>query len=146
MIEQVSKENLPEVLPLVRAYQEFYKVQSVCDKRNFEFFSKFCGSSEHGSQFLFRKEQEVAGFATVYFTFTSTITSKIAILNDLYTLPKFRGNGVGRQLIDHCREFARVNGAARLQWVTAPDNVAAQKLYDSMGTSKSTWHFYTYST
>ena len=86
------------------------------------------------------------GFATVYFTFTSSITAKVAVLNDLYTSVGYRGKGVGRQLIEHCREFASVNGAARLQWVTAPDNVPAQKLYDSMQTGKSTWHFYTYNT
>ncbi|MFV8784015.1 GNAT family N-acetyltransferase [Microbulbifer sp. SA54] len=146
MIEQVSKGNLKEVLPLFRAYQEFYKVPDISDERNHKFLSQFCESPELGRQFLFRKNGNTVGFATVYFTFTSTIASKIAILNDLYTQPERRGEGVGRQLIEHCRAFAKSNGAARLQWVTAPDNVAAQKLYDSMDLSKSTWHFYTYRT
>ncbi len=146
VIEQVSEESLKEVLPLIRAYQEFYGVQNVCDKRNFEFFSIFSGDSELGRQFLFREHEKVVGFSTVYFTFNSTITSKIAVLNDLYTLPHSRGNGIGRKLIEHCREFAKNNGAARLQWVTAQDNESAQKLYDSMATGKSTWHFYTYNT
>jgi len=122
VIEQVSEGNLKEVLPLIRAYQEFYKVQDVCDEKNFKFFSRFSGSSGFGRQFLFREEAKVVGFATVYFTHASTITSKIAILNDLYTLPSTRGNGIGRKLIEHCREFAKENGAARLQWITSPDN------------------------
>nr|WP_277608784.1 GNAT family N-acetyltransferase [Microbulbifer elongatus] len=133
-------------MPLIRAYQEFYKVQGVCDEKNFKFFSRFTGSSELGRQFLFREEEKVVSFATVYFTYTSTITSKIAILNDLYTSPGSRGNGIGRKLIEHCRDFAKENGAARLQWVTSPDNEVAQKLYDSIDTGKSTWHFYTYNT
>jgi hypothetical protein len=126
VIEKVSKGNLEEVLPLFRAYQDFYKVQNACDKKNREFLSRLCESSELGSQFIFRKNGKVVGFATVYFTFTSTIASKVAILNDLYTLPE--------------------NDAARLQWVTAPENEPAQKLYDSMGLSKSSWYFYTYNT
>ncbi|TLM78009.1 GNAT family N-acetyltransferase [Microbulbifer harenosus] len=146
MIETVSKENLNEVLPLFRAYQEFYKVQDICDKRNEGFLSKFFQPSELGGQFLFRKENKAVGFATVYFTFTSTIISKVAILNDLYTQPENRGEGIGRELIEHCREFAKDKGAARLQWVTAPENNAAQKLYDSMGLAKSSWFFYTYNT
>ena len=83
-------------------------------------------------------------FFSVFFTYASTITAKVAVLSDLYTLSDHRGKGVGRQLIEHCRKYAADNGAARLQWVTATDNQQAQKLYDAMDTGKSTWHFYTY--
>jgi ribosomal protein S18 acetylase RimI-like enzyme len=146
MIEAVSKDNLAEVLPLVRAYQEFYKVSTISDDRNSEFFAQFGESSPFGCQFIYREASNVVGFATVYFSFTSTITAKVAVLNDLYTLPNYRGRGVGRKLIEHCRCFAAANGAARLQWVTAPDNEQAKKLYSSLNTGKSTWHFYTYNT
>ena len=146
MIEAVSKNNLTEVLPLIRAYQEFYKVSEISDDRNSEFFAQFGKSSPAGCQFIYREAGNVVGFATVYFSFTSTIAAKVAVLNDLYTLPNCRGKGVGRQLIEHCRNYAAENGAARLQWVTAPDNEQAQKLYESLNTGKSTWHFYTYNT
>lgn len=146
MIEAVSKNNLIEVLPLIRAYQEFYKVSEISDDRNSEFFAQFGESSPAGCQFIYREAGNVVGFATVYFSFTSTIAAKVAVLNDLYTLPNSRGKGVGRQLIEHCRNYAAENGAVRLQWVTAPDNEQAQKLYESLNTGKSTWHFYTYNT
>jgi ribosomal protein S18 acetylase RimI-like enzyme len=146
MIEVVSKNNLAEVLPLIRAYQEFYKVSEISDDRNSEFFAQFGEGNPAGCQFIYREKGSVIGFATVYFSFTSTIAAKVAVLNDLYTLPSCRGKGVGRKLIEHCRSYAAENGAARLQWVTAPENEQAQKLYDSLQTGKSTWHFYTYNT
>ena len=146
MIEPVSKLNLNEVIPLIRKYQEFYKIADICDFRNTEFFSQFGESNPAGCQFIFRESGVVVGFATVYFTFTTSITSKIAIMNDLYTSPDQRGKGIGRKLIEHCRAFAASNGSARLQWVTAPDNELAQKLYDSLQTNKSEWKFYTYNT
>lgn len=146
MIESVSNKNIDEVLPLIRKYMEFYKISDISDSRNREFFSQFGEDNSSGCQFLFRDSGSVVGFATVYFTFTSSITAKVAVLNDLYTSPDLRGKGIGRQLIEHCRQFAADNGAARLQWVTAPDNEPAQKLYDSMQTGKSSWQFYTYNT
>ncbi len=146
MIEEVSQNTLDEVLPLIRKYQEFYKVADISDSKNKTFFSQFGKHNPSGCQFLFRKDAIVVGFATLYFTYASTSASKVAVLNDLYTLPEARGKGVGRELIEHCRTFAASNGASRLQWVTAPNNKQAQKLYDSLDTNKSTWHFYTYST
>lgn len=146
MIESVSKNNLVEVLPLIRAYQEFYKVADISDEKNARFFSQFGESTHTGCQFIYRESGTVIGFATVYFSFTSTIAEKVAVLNDLYTLPNHRGKGIGRQLVEHCHRYATKNGAARLQWVTAPDNKQAQKLYDTLTTSKSTWDFYTLNT
>ena len=71
---------------------------------------------------------------------------KDPVLNDLYTVSNLRGKGVGRKLVEHCHKYASENNASRLQWVTAQDNDDAQKLYDSMDTSKSNWHFYAYNT
>ncbi|WP_226666191.1 GNAT family N-acetyltransferase [Microbulbifer aggregans] len=144
MIEDVSESNLNELLPLIRRYQEFYGIDSICDKKNYDFFSRFGAETDIGCQFVWREAEKVVGFATVYLTFTSTITAKVAVLNDLYVLPDYRGRGVGRKLIEHCRAFARIKGAARLQWVTAPENTEAQRLYDLVNARKSSWYFYAY--
>ena len=41
MIEAVTDKNLEEVLPLIRQYQEFYKIADINDDRNREFFRSF---------------------------------------------------------------------------------------------------------
>jgi len=146
MIEAVSKNNIDEVLPLIRKYQEFYKVVDISDSKNKEFFLQFDEASSAGCQFIFRSNLKPVGFATVFFTYSSTLAVKVAVLNDLYTLPEMRREGIGKQLVEHCRAFAKSRSASRLQWVTAPDNEQAQKLYDSLNTGKSTWCFYTYNT
>ena len=146
MIEPVSADNLAELLPLIEQYQRFYEVKDISTSRNRDFFAQFGEANPFGCQFAYREAGEVIGFATVYFTFTSTIAAKVAVLNDLYTCSGHRGKGTGRKLIEHCREFAAENGAARLQWVTAPNNAVARKLYDSLDTVKSSWCFYTYNT
>lgn len=145
MIEPVSKNNIEDVLPLVRKYQEFYKIQGIDDSRNRDFFSQFNESGNDGCLFLFRDEEGMAvAFATVYFTYVSSIPAKVGVMNDLYTLPSHRRSGIGRVLIDHCLQFALNKGAARLQWLTAQDNQQAQNLYDSLDTKKATWYVYTY--
>lgn len=145
MIEAVSKQNLEEVLPLIRQYQEFYKIADINDERNRAFFSQFSEDSDEGCLFLYRNEEgQAVGFATVYFSFVSSIPARVGIMNDLYTVLSHRGQGIGTRLIDHCLQFAVSKGAARLQWLTAEDNDTAQRVYDSLDTKKSTWKVYTY--
>ncbi|MBN1500169.1 MAG: GNAT family N-acetyltransferase [Spirochaetes bacterium] len=145
MIEAVSKKSIDEVLPLIRKYQEFYKISSIDDDRNRIFFSQFDESGNDGCLFLYRDDKgNPAAFATVYFTFVSSIPARVGVMNDLYTLPQYRGKGIGRDLINHCLQFALSKGAVRLQWLTAEDNEPAQKLYDSLDTKKSKWMVYTY--
>ena len=144
MIEVVSESNIEELLPLIRDYQKFYEVEAISDSRNKEFFSQFGPENPFGCQFLYRSNGIAVGFATVFLTYSSTITSKVGVMNDLFVSPDIRGNGVGRVLIEKCHEYATLNGACRLQWVTAPDNYTAQKLYDSLDTNERLWKFYTY--
>lgn len=144
MIEDVTKDNFTEILPLIRQYQEFYEVQSISDDHNRTFFSQFGIANPFGCHFLYRLDGMAVGFATVYFTYSSTLAAKIGVMNDLFTLPDHRGKGIGKALINHCLEYALNSGAKRLQWVTAMDNDLAQKLYDSLHTSKKPWLVYTY--
>lgn len=53
-------------------------------------------------------------------------------LNDLYVDPATRGSGGGRRLIEAVEREARTRGCSRVYWLTAPDNLAARKLYDAM--------------
>jgi len=146
VIEAVSENNLDEVLPLIRLYQEFYKISDIDDDRNKIFFSQFNENGNEGCLFLYRNnEGQAVAFATVYFTYVSSIPAKVGVMNDLFTIQSHRGKGIGRELLNHCLQFAISKGAERLQWLTAEDNEQAQKLYDSLDTKKSSWFIYTYS-
>ena len=144
MIEVANHQSLAEVLPLIAQYQAFYQVANINQQGNEQFFRQFMDNSPLGALFLYRQEGNVIGFATVYFSFSSTITAKVGIMNDLFTLEDYRGQGVGKALINHCLEYALSQGAARLQWVTALDNHRAQALYNSLATNNKPWLFYTY--
>lgn len=144
MIETIAEHNIDEVLPLVRQYLEFYKVADISDERNKHFFSQFGPASEFGCQFAYRLDGRIVGFATVYFSFATSLAAKVGVLNDLYTVPDMRGKGIGKNLIRHSHDYAIAKGAKRLQWLTAQDNHQAQAVYDALETKKSSWYFYAF--
>ena len=142
MIEEVTHENIDEVLPLIRKYQELYGGKIINDEKNRSFFSQFI-NSDQGIIHLYRHEGKAIGFSTIYNGFSSTRAETVAILNDLYVLPAYRGRGYGKQLVNHAIKVTRSRGYSRLQWLTAQDNDKAQKLYSEVGAIKGSWFFYT---
>jgi GNAT superfamily N-acetyltransferase len=141
-IETVTAANFEQVLPLIAAYQEFYRVQPN-ETRNRIFFSRFLGGQGGGIQFLARDDSGAAlGFATVYSRFASVRAEIACLMNDLYVIPAARGRRVGRALIEHCRQYARDCGARELVWLTEQANRTAQYLYDRCSATRTAWYRY----
>ena len=138
-VSPVGRDELEAVLPLIAGYQRFYETEPD-DARNAAFFARFLEPSDDG--LLLKATDEsgaVIGFATLYWTFSSTSAEDVVLMNDLFVTEQARGTGAGRALIEAAREAARERGVRKLTWMTAPDNTTAQRLYDRTGASKSTW-------
>lgn len=54
---------------------------------------------------------------------------------DIFVDSSVRGSGLGRKLIEAVRDIARSRDYLRVAWITGNDNVAAQGLYNKLGTS-----------
>lgn len=62
-------------------------------------------------------------------------------LDDLFVAPGARGSGVATSLIDAVARAATLAGGGTLRWITASDNVTAQRVYDRLAT-RATWVTY----
>lgn len=127
----------------MRGYCEFYGTAPGDDA--LERLARACLADPvaTGTQLLARDADGSAiGFATIYWTWSSTQAVPIALMNDLYVTPAARGAGLGRALIDACAELALERGVDVLEWQTAPDNHRAQRVYDATPAERSTWLTY----
>ncbi len=144
MIERVTPETLDELLPLIREYQQFYRVANIDDEKNRRFFGQFAQDNERGVQHLYRVNGAPAGFSTIYFNFSSAAAEPVAVLNDLFVAPKYRRRGIGRELIIQAADYVVKKGFARLHWLTQKKNKKARHLYDLLGAGSSEWLFYSF--
>lgn len=67
-----------------------------------------------------------------YLFHTSTWTPTVCYLQDLFTAPESRGQGVARALILAIAKEARTHGASRYYWLTQDNNTTARLLYDKV--------------
>ena len=141
-IAKVTQLDLSELLPLMRAYCDFYEVEPR-DDRLVSLCRNLIDDPNQGVQLIARAEDNRAvGFATIFWGWQTLDAARTGIMNDLYVVPDIRGGGVGRALIEACRGACRKKGVNKLVWETAPDNHTAQRLYDSTGAESSTWLTY----
>lgn len=141
-IGPVRAAEYEDLLPLIAAYQRFYEAAEIDEERNRSFFRRFLDPSDDGMLLAARADGEILGYACLYWHFSSTRAVETVLMNDLFVAAENRGGGVGRALIEAARSVARDRGAAKLEWSTAPDNRAAQRLYDSTGAERSEWISY----
>jgi GNAT superfamily N-acetyltransferase len=139
-ITRVAAPDLDDLLPLMRAYCDFYSVSPSDEELLVMSRALIADPEREGVQLIARDgDGASAGFASMFWTWDTTEGGRIAVMNDLYVDAAARGGGVGTALIEACRAEARERGARVLAWKTALDNTRAQSVYDRIGAQRAQW-------
>jgi GNAT superfamily N-acetyltransferase len=85
----------------------------------------FCLIAEHNSR--------PAGFALYFFNYSTWKGCPGLYLEDLFVLPEFRGQGIGKALLQRVAAHAVEKGCPRLQWEVLDWNTPAIDFYRAMG-------------
>jgi GNAT superfamily N-acetyltransferase len=141
MIDAVREEDLADLLPLMRAYCDFYEVAPSDEGLLGLSRALIDDPIREGVQLLARDDDsgEAVGFATIFWSWSTLQAGRIAVMNDLFVAEAARGQGLADALIEACRKHACTHGAVSLQWQTAKDNHRAQAVYDRVGGRRSEW-------
>jgi GNAT superfamily N-acetyltransferase len=146
-VETVAEQDLDELLPLMRAYCDFYEVAPTDEALIAMSRALIADPEREGLQLIARDEDGAAvGFATVFWSWTTLSASRLAVMNDLFVDPAGRGSGAADALIAACAERAAAHGAPSLEWQTAKDNGRAQAVYERVGAKRSEWFDYSLDT
>ncbi|MFC4737293.1 GNAT family N-acetyltransferase [Bacillus daqingensis] len=120
----------------------FYEQTEPDPKQTAEVIKRLMEDEAFGVQFVAETDDGLAGFATLYVSFSTLKMKPQAIMNDLYVTADMRGGKVGEKLFTACVDFVRDGDYASLVWETAADNEPAQAFYAKMGGALSEWLHY----
>ena len=130
-IRQATTEDLAGVAQLFNKYRVFYEQNS--DLEGASHYIKERLDKNESVIFVVKKGEEYVGFTQLYPTFSSISMRRAWILNDLYVDEVARKQGVGEMLLGMAKKLAVKTGAKSIALSTAPDNLAAQRLYEKNG-------------
>ena len=88
----VAETDLPELLTLMRGYCDFYEVAPSDEDLLVMSRALIADPVREGMQLLARDESGRAiGFATIFWTWSTTRAARIGVMNDLFVAPGGRG-------------------------------------------------------
>lgn len=128
-IHPLAPHHRPQWQPLAQAYKAFYRTPTT-EQEYDQAWSRLMaaqdvrglGASVDGS---------LVGIAH-FLLHGSAWADRVCYLQDLYTVPESRGQGVGKALIGAVAAQAREAGAARYYWLTQEGNAVARVLYEKV--------------
>jgi GNAT superfamily N-acetyltransferase len=137
-IRSARADEIEEMLPLIRAYCEFYETEPD-DEGLRKMFETLIEEPSQGAVFIARDGGRAVGFATLDWKWSSLKAARIGYLEDLFVDPQARGRGIADALIEICADRCRELGMPAMEWLTAPDNRRAQNVYNRTGADSGTY-------
>jgi GNAT superfamily N-acetyltransferase len=137
-IRPAREDEIEELLPLMRAYCDFYG-SSPADEGVRAMARTLISEPSQGAVFIAREEGRAIGFATLDWKWSMLKGARIGYLEDLFVDPAARGRGTADALIQVCADRCRELGMPAMEWLTAPDNQRARKVYDRTGAVSDTY-------
>jgi GNAT superfamily N-acetyltransferase len=93
------------------------------------------GSPRYVEAILAEYAGEAVGFALFFHNYSTFLTKPGIYLEDLFVVPKYRRQGIGKTLLSKLAQIAVERNCGRLEWSVLDWNESAQEFYRSMGGS-----------
>ena len=140
IIRDIKLEDKENWQILFKGYADFYNVEINDDILTTVW--QWLHTHEHELQGLVGEiNKKVIAFAH-YRRMPSPLRGKnIGFLDDLFVLPKFRGQRIGEKLIKRLKKISEDNNWNLVRWITRENNISAKKVYDRVS-NKTNWDVY----
>ena len=136
IVRPVTRQDYAQWLPLWDGYNAFYERSgptALADEITQMTWSRFFDAYEPMHALVAERDGKLLGLVHYLYHRTTTAIAPNCYLQDLFTTPDARGQGIGRALIEDVYERARTAGSGRVYWITHETNQIAMQLYDKIG-------------
>ena len=91
------------------------------------------GPRRYFETLICRRGKVPVGLALYYFTYSTFLGRPTLYLEDLFVLPKERGNGAGKALLRELAKIAVHRGCGRMEWTVLDWNTPSIRFYEKLG-------------
>jgi ribosomal protein S18 acetylase RimI-like enzyme len=137
-----KSENIKEIATMM---EDFYAIDGYpFDLEKMDYLlEKFISDTTLGMLWLVKSDEETAGYICLTIGFSFEYGGKIAVLDELYFKPEFRGKGFGKITLGFLDLQAKEKGIAAIHMEVESHNTNALNLYISSGYKTKNRKLYT---
>lgn len=132
-VERATEHDVGLILRLIKGLAEYERLSHEVVATEAELRESLFGDRPAAEVIIGYAGQVPAGFAVFFQTFSTFLGRPGMYLEDLFVVPEWRSQGLGRRLLAHVAKTAVERGCGRMEWSVLDWNEPARKFYRSLG-------------
>jgi GNAT superfamily N-acetyltransferase len=132
-IRPAVAEDVPQILEFIRALAEYEREPDAVTATEADLLRDGFGPNPFYWCLIAEEDLVPAGFALCFYSYSTWLGRPGVYLEDLFVLPKYRGLGIGKALLQRVAQIAVENDCPRLGWEVLDWNTPAIEFYRAMG-------------
>lgn len=135
MLRPAAPTDVAVLFHLIQALAEYEKLSHAVTGNADALKEHLFGSRPCAEAILVEYAGQAVGFALFFTNFSTFLTQPGIYLEDLFVLPEYRRQGIGKAILSYLAQLAVERGYGRLEWSVLDWNEPAITFYRRMGAS-----------
>jgi GNAT superfamily N-acetyltransferase len=134
-LREAARADVPAIVELIRELALYEKLEHLMQATPESLEPHLFGDRPVAEAVVAQAQGQVVAFALFFTNFSTFLARPGLYLEDLYVKPAWRGQGIGKALLQHLGALAVRRGYGRFEWSVLDWNESAIGFYRSMGAS-----------
>ena len=132
-IEAAAVRDVPVLLRLIKALADYEKLAGDVVATEDQIRKTMFAGVPQAEAVIAYADGEPVGLAIWFHNYSTFLGRRGLYLEDLFVLPEWRGQGIGKALLVHLAGIAVARGCGRMEWSVLDWNEPAIGFYKSLG-------------
>lgn len=134
-LRPATPDDVSVLFNLIVALAEYEKLSHAVTGNVESLKEHLFGSKPYVEAIIAEYGGKAVGFALFFHNYSTFLTKPGIYLEDLFVLPEYRRNGIGKQILTYLAQLATSRDCGRLEWSVLDWNESAIAFYENMGAS-----------
>lgn len=135
IIRKAIPKDCNQIFALITALAEYEKLTHLVTGSPQLLESHLFGSPNYAEAIVAEVDDNIVGFALFFHNYSTFLTKPGIYLEDIFVLPEYRQQGIGKAMFKQVAKLAVERGCERLEWSVLDWNEPAITFYDRMKAS-----------
>lgn len=132
-IRPAISEDVPAIFQLISALASYERLAHEVVGRSEALHDHLFGDRPCIQTIVAVADDQVVGFALFFIHYSTVLTQPGIYLEDLFVLPEYRGQSLGKSLLIYLARLAQAKGYQKLEWSVLDWNTPAIEFYQRIG-------------